>query len=328
MAPEISVIIPLYNKGSHVARAIDSVLSQTVQDFEIIIMDGNSTDEGPEIVKNYRDPRIYFHVQEGSGVSAARNQGVKRSHTGFIAFLDADDEWMPDHLEVLSRLKDKFPGAGIYSTAYQMHTLSENPVRSHSTKIPPSCFEGILPDYFESAALGENPVWTSAAGMQKNLFFESGGFQEDVSLGEDIDLWAKIALKYPVAFHSVITAVYHIEASNRACLSFRSLEELAFVKNAKKALADKRVPRNMISPLKKYIERKEIDTAKINIFAGDYRSAGNVLARIDTRFFLAEKLLWGVILRIPGRFLILSDAQENSSRRWFYGFFKVQTSCG
>jgi glycosyltransferase involved in cell wall biosynthesis len=299
MSPQVSVIIPLYNKGSHVARAIQSVLTQTVQDFEMIIMDGNSTDEGPDVVKRYTDPRIHFHIQNGSGVSAARNQGVEKSQSDFIAFLDADDEWMPHHLETLFRLKGRFPGAGMYTTAYQTYLMSGKHVPSWCTTIPIADFEGILPNYFESAALGENPVWTSTVGMMKELFFKTGGFQEGVSLGEDIDLWAKIALKYPIAYCSDISAVYHIEASNRACVTFYPLEEQAFVKNAKKAITEGIVPQKMIPHLKKYIARKEIDTAVINIFAGDYQLARKILARTDSRFFWLEKCIWSVITRIP-----------------------------
>ncbi len=299
MAPKVSVIIPLYKKGPYIARAINSVLAQTVQDFDIIIIDGNSTDEGPEIVKKYTDPRIHFYVQNGSGVSAARNQAVEKSQSGFIAFLDADDEWLPNHLETLFRLQGKFPDAGLYSTAYRIYPTSGKPVDSHCTTIPASDFEGLLPNYFESAASGDNPVWTSSVGILKALFFETGGFQESVSISEDIDLWAKIALKYPIAYSSDITAVYHVEASDRACVTFHSIDELAFVKNAKKAIADGIVPHRMVSPLKRYIARKEVDTAVINIFAGDYQQARKVLARTGTRYFLLERCTWTIIARMP-----------------------------
>ena len=300
MPPKVSVIIPLYNKGPHIARAIKSVLAQTVQDFEIIVMDGNSTDGGPEIVKNFTDPRIHFWVQRGSGVSAARNQGVEKSQSDFITLLDADDEWMPNHLEVLFRLKQRFPEAGLYATAYQTCFVSGKLVDSNCQAISKSSFEGLLPNYFESAALGKTePVWTSAVGISKKLFVEAGGFQTEVSMGEDIDLWAKIALKYPIAFSTDISAIYHTEASNRACDSPHPMEELILVKNAKKAIDDGIVPKKMLLHLNMYIARKEIDTAVINIFAGDYPLARKVLARVEPRYFWQEKYTWSIIARIP-----------------------------
>ena len=107
--PKVSVIIPLYNKGKYIARALDSVFSQTYQDYEVIVVDDGSTDNGPEIVKQYNDPRLRLIHQENAGPGAARNKGISESKGEFLSFLDADDEWLPEFLE-----------EGIYA-------LSENP---------------------------------------------------------------------------------------------------------------------------------------------------------------------------------------------------------
>ena len=93
---EISVIIPLLNKGQYIRRAIDSILAQEYQNFEIIVVEGGSNDQGPDIVKSIRDSRLTLITQPTKGVSEARNFGVERSHGALIAFLDADDEWLPN----------------------------------------------------------------------------------------------------------------------------------------------------------------------------------------------------------------------------------------
>jgi len=299
MTPKVSVVIPLFNKGPHIARAIDSVLNQTVQEFEIIVIDGNSRDEGPEIVKNHPDPRIRFYIQQGSGVSFARNQGVERSKSDFITFLDADDEWLPTHLETLFRLKHGFPEAGIYATAYQTCYKSGKRVNISYHAIPEFPCDLVLPNYFESAALGEPPVWTSAVGILKKMYVEAGGFPAGESYGEDLDLWAKIALKYPVAFSSEITAVYHTGASNRAMEHYHPVEEDPSVKTGKNAIADGIVPERMLPYLKEYIARKEIDTAVMNIYANDYPLARKILARTETRYYLLEKYKWSIVTRVP-----------------------------
>jgi glycosyltransferase involved in cell wall biosynthesis len=94
----VSVIIPLFNTEKYITRAIESVFSQTYQDFEIIVVDDDSTDGGPDLVQTYRDPRLRMIHQPNGGPGAARNRGIKETTTPYLAFLDADDEWLPDFL--------------------------------------------------------------------------------------------------------------------------------------------------------------------------------------------------------------------------------------
>ena len=107
MIPQVSVVIPLYNKAPYIDRALRSVLAQTFQDFEVIIVDDGSTDGGAKIVKSTTDKRIKLIQQKNSGVSAARNRGIQESKSKLIAFLDADDEWKSRFLEVILRLRKK-----------------------------------------------------------------------------------------------------------------------------------------------------------------------------------------------------------------------------
>ncbi len=98
--PTVSVIIPTYNRAHLLGRAIESVLDQTYQDFEIIVVDDASADETEEVVKSFGDDRInHIRHQKNKGGSAARNTGIKAARGEFIAFLDSDDEWVPKKLE-------------------------------------------------------------------------------------------------------------------------------------------------------------------------------------------------------------------------------------
>ena len=117
---KFSIVIPLYNKEKHVARAINSILNQTYQDFEIIIVDDGSTDFSYEEVKKINDPRIKIIRQKNLGVSSARNTGIKEAKNNYIGFLDADDKWKPDFLETIKKLIKDFPGAGAYATSYEI----------------------------------------------------------------------------------------------------------------------------------------------------------------------------------------------------------------
>src|SRR5690606_35592492 len=112
-------IIPLYNKERHIKSTIESVLAQTFQDFEIIIVNDGSTDNSEALVNSISDPRIKYFKQENKGVSTARNFGIEKSSAKLIAFLDADDYWYPNHLNHLKTLFETFPGCGIYATGYE-----------------------------------------------------------------------------------------------------------------------------------------------------------------------------------------------------------------
>lgn len=105
----ISVVIPLYNKAPHIERALNSILSQTIQPIEIVVVDDGSTDGGPKIVENFNYPNIRLIRQEHQGVSIARNRGITESKGGLISFLDADDVWLPGYLEEINKLRERFP---------------------------------------------------------------------------------------------------------------------------------------------------------------------------------------------------------------------------
>jgi len=117
---KITVIIPLFNKEKYITRALSSVLKQTMQDFEIIVVDDGSTDRGAQKVRMMEDHRIKLMQQPNRGVSAARNVGVQEAKTDIVAFLDADDEWTSEFLETILHLRDVYPGAGLYATAYEI----------------------------------------------------------------------------------------------------------------------------------------------------------------------------------------------------------------
>lgn len=103
----ISVIIPLYNKAHTIVNTLNTVLNQTYHDFEVVIVNDGSTDNGVEVIKqNFNDSRIRIINQKNAGVSAARNRGIQESRGKWISFLDADDEWMPNYLETVYQIID------------------------------------------------------------------------------------------------------------------------------------------------------------------------------------------------------------------------------
>ena len=113
-----SIVIPLYNKEEHIAATLRSVLTQTHQNFEVVVVDDGSTDGGAAVVETFTDPCIRLIRQENGGVSAARNRGIAEARGEHVAFLDADDEWMPEHLEELATLIAAYPECRARATNY------------------------------------------------------------------------------------------------------------------------------------------------------------------------------------------------------------------
>ena len=170
--PKVSIVIPLLNMGSTIGRALDSVFSQTFDDFEVIVVDGGSIDDGPSKVISYGN-KVRLVDQNGKGVSDARNQGIGEAKAELVAFLDADDEWSPDHLETIIRLRKSHPEAGLYGTNYDIehpdHSVRPSSIDEHVPKAP---WEGLLSRYFLVAALGDPPFFTSTVAVPRNVLKE------------------------------------------------------------------------------------------------------------------------------------------------------------
>lgn len=203
-----SVVIPLYNKAATVERAINSVLNQTVQDFEIIVVNDGSTDKGPDIVPAINDYRIRLIHQENQGVSAARNRGIAEAKHDLIAFLDADDEWCQEYLETIRRMVILHPDCSLYATRYFLRAPSgkQQPAIVRSLM---NDFEGSIDNYFEIAANSNPPVWTSATCVRKTALEKIGGFPVGVKSGEDLLTWARLAVRFKVSYSMACLSIFY-----------------------------------------------------------------------------------------------------------------------
>jgi len=205
--PSVSVIIPLYNKEKEISRAIQSVLAQTLTDFEIVIVNDGSIDKSPDIVRAFKDPRIKVIDQYNAGVSAARNKGIAEAQADLVAFLDADDEWKPNFLETIMYLKDKYPFCCAYATSYLY--LDGNNYRAPLLRgLPENFMEGVLFDYFEIANRSDPPICSSAVALNKDAINEIGGFPVNIKSGEDLLTWARLASRCDIAYSTNHCAIF------------------------------------------------------------------------------------------------------------------------
>lgn len=210
--PFFSVIIPLYNKEKYIEDTLNCVLAQTFQDFEVLIIDDGSTDNSVAFVSKFTDARITLLQQENGGVSSARNLGINHASGTLIGFLDADDYWYPNHLEQLAGLYNDFPIVGLYCSRYKIRFSENNDYTPKLLDIGAD-FRGMVPDFFHSSSV-DRIAWTSAVAVPKAVINEIGAFSKEVSNGQDLELWIRIAIKYPVAITDSCTSLYHFEVSD------------------------------------------------------------------------------------------------------------------
>lgn len=199
----MSVVIPLYNKELYIHRAIESALRQTISPARIIVVDDGSTDQGPEIANAIGSDAITIAAQSNQGPGVARNAGIRIATTDWVALLDADDVWLPNHLAEILKLIDAFPSAGLVSTAFvKAHTDAASRVGADH-----AAHQLRQVDYFLDAISNTGLVSSSTCAVRRSVAMEFGGFGKH-RYGEDIAFWVRVALDYPIAVSDRTTAVY------------------------------------------------------------------------------------------------------------------------
>jgi glycosyltransferase involved in cell wall biosynthesis len=270
--PLFSVVIPLYNKESFIAKTLGSALAQTFTDFEIIVVNDGSKDKGGAIVQTFKDVRIHYINTENRGVSAARNTGIKAAKGELIAFLDADDFWQPNHLEALYDLYENYPQAEMYCSRYV--TRIGNGVLQKPVFIGiPEDYTGIVADPF-SASVINRIAQTSAVCVPKNILKALGGFNENVTNMEDTELWIKLMLSVPVCITNTVTAIYNSDVPQsltKLSLSRQRLMDFNQFKNEE----------NTNKSLKAFVDIYRIEYALKYRIAGDIAHSKSLYSDID-----------------------------------------------
>ena len=197
----ISVVIPTYNAAQFIAEAISSVLGQTYTDFEVIVIDDGSIDNTSDIISNQFQNIGYFRIPN-QGASKARNYGIQRARGEFVAFLDADDLWLPEKLEKQLDAFRRDPDL--------MMVFTDNRVfDSDGVKEPPFLkSERLMKGDVVRNIFLYSRVTTSTVMVRKKVFDEVGLFEEGLKVAEDDNLWMRIALRYRIGLVDEVLVHY------------------------------------------------------------------------------------------------------------------------
>jgi len=193
--PSVSVVIPTYNRAGLLGRAVQSVLNQTFQDFEIIIVDDGSTDKTEEVVKSFKNELTrYIRHEKNRGANAARNTGIKAARGEYVAFQDSGDEWLPQKLEKQMKVfENASPDVGVVYTGF-WRIIGDKKTYEPSSKVAKK--EGDI----HSILLYENFIDTPTSVVRKACFRKVGMFDERLPRLQEWELWIRISKFYRFKF--------------------------------------------------------------------------------------------------------------------------------
>ncbi|WP_333601250.1 glycosyltransferase family 2 protein [Flavobacterium sp.] len=277
--PYFSIVIPVYNKGKFVTNTLKSVLNQTFTDFEIILVNDGSTDDSEAKISAFQDNRIQYFSKKNEGVAVARNFGIEKAKADYICFLDADDFWHPNFLEVMQSYTHQLPEQKVFACAIETETKNNSFPAQYSI-LKKADFEVV--NFFD-ASQKECVLWTSSTVIHKSVLATVGTFDTNIKKGEDTELWIRIGLQFPIVFIWQILAKYVYDDSSISRNLNYYFETYTFNKYA--SLETKN------PDLKKYLDLNRFSAViKCNV-NGDYKLAKEIYLAIDLK-----KLPWKKIL--------------------------------
>lgn len=210
-----AVVVPLYNKRDTIGRSISSVIRQNRRPEELVIVDDGSTDGSAFAAREALDVAessgidVKLVEQTNAGVSVARNMGANATSARYIAFLDADDEWRPNHLLEIERLANSVPSAGILSTRHARLNQSGQPVPEPSAL--PLGFFGVVENGLAVYRQGYGVLHTSTIAVSREAWNRSGGFPVGERKSQDIHLWLRLLMSETFAHSDCVTGIWHEE---------------------------------------------------------------------------------------------------------------------
>ncbi len=208
--PKVSVIIPTYNRAGYIVKTLESVFAQTYTDYEVIVVDDGSTDDTEEVLKPYYDRIIYIRKENG-GQGSARNVGIKLAKGEYVAFLDSDDLWLPEKLEIQVKFMDDNPEVGLVFSDFVVFYEDDTGCLIEMRKVHLQGKELTFQSLFH-----RNFIPTLTVLVRKSCIDDVGLFDEsrELIVGEDYEMWLRIAMRYRLAHVPEVLAKYRHHDNN------------------------------------------------------------------------------------------------------------------
>ena len=237
--PQVSIVIPTHNSSRYLVKALDSVLAQTVSDFEVLVVDDGSTDDTECVMRHYGAPVRYIR-QQNAGVAVARNNGISESRGRYVAFLDADDVWLPFKLERQLETINLSSANGVCYSAFSIVSSELEPMEVSQSQRSGSLLESLL-------TRGNIVGTPSTVICERELLSEVGGFDAALSYGADWDLWLRLSVLTGFCYVDEPLVMYRQHDGNMSrsaslveCDSLRVLEKGFEIDGLSDALRAKR----------------------------------------------------------------------------------------
>jgi len=303
----VSVIIPTYNRSRYVTQAIDSVLSQTYKDYEIIVVDDGSTDNTKDVLQPYMD-RIRYIYQENSGVSAARNTGIRLAKGEWIGFLDSDDEWLPEKLKIQMTFIQENPSIVAHTVNVDLSNYGNQDRTSFlHCGFPLKYKEGIIEVPLLLHFKHRTIVMPQAVICRKDTAVRAGLFDESLSICEDYDFMCRIALQGSWGYSTRVLAVLYrrpegiknlsadrYSGAIKRCFSLTKIHS-KLLENKKLTKCERRVTAKLLSSncreLGQHLLLKE-----------DYKGAHDSFRLAFHSYLSVKSILWSMVSKLPVSF--------------------------
>jgi len=278
--PEVSVIVPLYNKAAYIDRCLDAILGQSFTGFELIVVNDGSTDGGEKAVERRADARVRLVSQANAGPGAARNHGARLAKGALLAFLDGDDSWHPDYLrESVERMRMLPPDVASLTWGMNIYPRGESTARRWQEQgIPEGIFRAASGCTGVIIAMLANMLPSSTV-IRRDVFDELGGYYAKYRCvySEDAWLYLKLLLRYPAAFDYRPLTLRYEDASELAVNLKGARPIEPFLLDPGSLTED--CPEHMRPLLREILARRALKTASVYGYWGEFRQSRQLIKR-------------------------------------------------